>query len=227
MVGRGRRRPGVAGWATVAWMPSSGDGPSGPGRTRVRGRVATLVLVALASVTATAGGIAVSLATGGQWPGRLQPYRQWGWWAVLGRGWPRRGWRGGRHAAKPTRTAVRPRRRASPRPATRWAAATWRSPARRARPPGGTPPRSWVGRGRPPSRSPTSSTRHPLTLLPVGRYRRPGRCRTCRPAAPPAPAAKELPDTLARNPRVGVGGGGGRPTTRWWGRHPAGDRRVR
>src|SRR6266545_43083 len=215
MVGRGRRRPGVAGWATVAWMPSSGDGPSGPGRTRVRGRVATLVLVALASVTATAGGIAVSLATSGQWPGRLQPYRQWGWWAVLGLGWPRRGWRGGRHAAKPTRTAVRPRRRASPRPA-----------ARRARPPGGTPPRSWVGRGRPASRSSTSSTPHPLRRLPVGGCRHPGRCRTCRPATPPLPAAKELLDTLARNPRVGVGGGGGRPTTLWWGRHPAGGRRV-
>jgi hypothetical protein len=41
---------------------------------------------ALASLTATAGGIAVSLVTSDRWPGWLQPYRRWGWWAVLGLG---------------------------------------------------------------------------------------------------------------------------------------------
>jgi hypothetical protein len=215
----------VAGWVTVAWMPSSGDGPSGPGRTRVRGRVATSVLVVLASLTAAAGGIAVSLATSGWWPGWLQPYRHGGWWP-FGRGWPRRGGRCGGPAGKPAPT-VAPPPGASARPAARWAAATCRSPARRARPPGGTPPRSWVGRGSPPSSSSTSSTRHPLRRLPVGSRQRPGRCRTGWPAALPAPAAKQLPDTLARSLRVGVGGGGGRPTTLWWGRHPAGGRRVR
>jgi hypothetical protein len=214
-----------AGWVTVAWMPSSGDGPCGPGRTRVRGRVATSVLVALASLTATAAGIAVSLATSGQSPGWLQPYRHWGWRAVLGRGWPRRRWRGGGPAGKPAPT-VAPPPEASARPAARWAAATCRSPARRARPVGGMPPRSWVSRGSPPSRSSTSSTRRPLRRLPVGSRQRPGRCRTCRPAALPSQAAKQLPDSLARSLRVGVGGGG-RPTTLWWGRHPAGGRRGR
>ena len=227
-LGAGSRLAGP-GWLDglrLRGMPSSGDGPSGPGRTRVRGRLATSVLVALASLTATAGGIAGSLATGGQWPGWWQPSRHWGGWAVLGRGWPRRGWRCGRPTGKPAPTGEPPR--ASARPAARWAVVTGRSPARRAAvTPGGTPRRLWVGLGRPPGSSPTSPTRHPLRRLPVGRYRRPGRCRTCRPATPPAPAAQELPDTLARSLRVGVGGGGGRPTTRWWDRHPAGDRRVR
>jgi hypothetical protein len=217
---------GVAGWVTVARDAVERRRPQQPGKkTRVRGRVATSVLVAFASLTATAGGIAGSLATSGQWPGWLQPYRHRGWWAAFGRGWPRRGWRCSRPAGKPAPTGEPPP--ASPRPAARWAAAAGRSPARRAAGTlGGTPPRSWVGRGRPPSCSAASSTRQPLRRLPVGRCRRPGRCRTCRPAAPPSPATEELPDMLARGRRVGVGGGGGRPTTRWWGRHPAGGRRV-
>jgi hypothetical protein len=53
------------------------------GRKRVGGRVATSVVVALGSLAVTAGGIAVSLVTSDQWPGWLQPYRRWGWWAVL------------------------------------------------------------------------------------------------------------------------------------------------
>jgi tetratricopeptide (TPR) repeat protein len=52
----------------------------------VRGRVVTAVVVALASLAVTAGGIAVSLVTSDRWPGWLQPYRRWGWWAVLGLG---------------------------------------------------------------------------------------------------------------------------------------------
>jgi hypothetical protein len=51
----------------------------------VRGRGATPVVVAaLGSLTATAAGIVVSLATSDQWPDWLQPYRRWGWWVVLG-----------------------------------------------------------------------------------------------------------------------------------------------
>jgi NB-ARC domain len=49
----------------------------------VRGRLASSVVAAFASLTVTAGGIAASLMTSDQWPGWLQPYRRWGWWAVL------------------------------------------------------------------------------------------------------------------------------------------------
>jgi hypothetical protein len=45
--------------------------------------LATSVVVAFASLTVTAVGIAVSLMTSDQWPSWLQPYRRWGWWAVL------------------------------------------------------------------------------------------------------------------------------------------------
>jgi len=219
--GRGRRGPGWLDGLRLHGCRRAATAQRPGKKTRVRGRVATSMLVALASLTATAGGITGSLATTGQWPGWWQPHRQWGWWAVHGRVWLRRGWRCGRPAGRPAPTGV-PRRAAA-----RLAAAACRSPARRAAVTlGGTPPRSWVGRGRPPSSSSTSPTRHPLRLLPAGRCRRPGRCRTCRPATPPAPAAEELPDTLARRRRVGIGGGGGRPTPRWWGRHPAGGRRV-
>jgi tetratricopeptide (TPR) repeat protein len=44
------------------------------------------VVVALGSLAVTAAGIAVSLVTSDQWPGRLLPYRRWGWWAVLALG---------------------------------------------------------------------------------------------------------------------------------------------
>jgi tetratricopeptide (TPR) repeat protein len=50
----------------------------------VRGRLTTLVLVALVSLVSTAGGIAISLVTSDSWPTVLSPYRRWGWWIVLG-----------------------------------------------------------------------------------------------------------------------------------------------
>jgi hypothetical protein len=50
----------------------------------VRGRFGTAAILALGSLATSAAGIAVSLVTSDKWPGWLEPYRPWGWWAVLG-----------------------------------------------------------------------------------------------------------------------------------------------
>jgi hypothetical protein len=50
----------------------------------VRGRFGTAAILALGSLVTSAAGIAVSLVTSDKWPSWLEPYRRWGWWAVLG-----------------------------------------------------------------------------------------------------------------------------------------------
>src|SRR5919109_3311037 len=65
---------GVGEWVTVCVDAVEPRRPEGSGQTRMRGRLATPVIVAaLGSLAATAGGIAVSLATSDQWPGWLEP----------------------------------------------------------------------------------------------------------------------------------------------------------
>ena len=53
---------------------------------RVRGRMATLVGVALAILTVSALGVAGWLVTRDRWPDWLQPHRRRGWLAVLALG---------------------------------------------------------------------------------------------------------------------------------------------
>jgi hypothetical protein len=70
--------------------------------------MATMVVV-LASLAVTVGGIAVSLVTSDRWPGWLQPYRRWGWWAVLGLGLAAAGlavWQARRQASATTNSGT-------------------------------------------------------------------------------------------------------------------------